>query len=305
MRSIEEQIQDDISKLRSVSPGSLLTVLRRRLEPVLRPEEQQVLHPPGRATWQGLWAMYPAFVFRGGPQGWREHEVAAVILRVLESLQGPTRAIQDRVGLYEAKAFLQMRKQANYGVFIPHVHPAEPSFQDFWLYRFCRLCYRRKLPGGQLCFEHRPAPDVPTAQARYQSGRRLFPSFNEHVRCLTTQEVWRFHEAELDLNVLYPKDQALRWLAQHRPLVFAQLGVGAGSTLDDTRLWRMVISHLQPLPNDGVKARAEQQAANQVFLAHTQLLWPVLVRAEAWFMADQARRAHWGGVRKNAGRPPM
>jgi hypothetical protein len=132
----------------------------------------------------------------------------------------------------------------------------------------------------------------------------LFPSFNKQLYALVTQEVWRFHNAGLDLGMLHPQDQAFGWLELLRPMVSSQLGSSANFLKDGTRLWQQVVGVLQPLPRNGVKARAEQQAVNQIFLAHPQLLWPVLVRAEAWFRADQARRARWGGVRKNAGRRP-
>ncbi len=302
MRSIAGQVLEDIRRQRSVGPGGVLRALRERLGPVLSEAELEVLRIPGRATWQALWALYPAFVFRGGPQGQREHAIASVIAHVLESVSGARRARQDHAERYEATAFRQMREQAASLKNAPLLHANDPNFQNLWLYRFCKLCFRRRLPGGQLCSEHRPDLESAAALAKYQSGRRLLPSFHEQVRALTTREVLRFHDSDLDLGILHPQENAFRWLEQHRPMVCAQLGASASGQRNDERLWRAVVNVLQPLPRDGAMARAEQQAANEVFFAHQQLLWPVLVRAEAWFRADQARRARWGGFRQNAGR---
>ncbi len=72
MRSIAGQVLEDIRRQRSVGPGGVLRALRERLGPVLSEAELEVLRIPGRATWQALWALYPAFVFRGGPQGQRD-----------------------------------------------------------------------------------------------------------------------------------------------------------------------------------------------------------------------------------------
>ena len=33
-----------------------------------------------------------------------------------------------------------------------------------------------------------------------------------------------------------------------------------------------------------------------------ELIWPMLVRAEAWFLVRSETRKNWGGVRKNSGR---
>lgn len=302
MLGIAGQILEDISRLRSVGPGGVLAVLRERLGPLLSEAELQLLQIPGRATWQALWSLYPAFVFLGGPQGRREHENAVVIAHVLESISGARRARQDHAELFEAKVFRQMCEQAASLKKAPPLHPIGPSFQDVWLYRFCKLCFRRRLPGGQLCFEHRPDPESAAALAKYQSGRRLLPNFHEQVRALTTQEVLRFHDSDLDLGILHPRENAFRWLEEHRPMVCAQLGASASGQRNDERIWRAVVNVLQPLPRDGAMARAEQQAVNEVLAAQPQLLWPVLVRAEAWFRADQARRSRWGGVRENAGR---
>lgn len=305
MRDIAGLILEDISRQRSVGPGGVLRALRERLGPVLSEAELLLLQISGRATWNALWALHPAFVFQGGPQGQREHAIASVIAHVLESVSGSRRARQEHEELFEAKVFRQMREQAASLKNAPPLPQNEPNLQDVWLYRFCKLCFRRRLPGGQLCFEHRPDPDSATSLAKYQNGRRLFPGFNDQVHSLATQEVWRFHNADLDLGVLHPQEQAFKWLELHRPMVCSQLECSTNVQRNNARLWRLVVSVLQPLPGVGVKARAEQQAVNQIFLTHPQLLWPVLVRAEAWLRVDQARRASWGGVRKNAGRRPV
>lgn len=299
LQSLDASIEDALRVYEHVTPGAVLSALRRVLYPLLSESEQNPLRKIRRASWWNLYWLFPAYAFMAGPQSYRLQLIASAIQRTVTAYADPH--VIDGLPVHqEVGAFRQMRDQM--GIPLPDICQFDERGHS-WLYRFCRYCWRRALPSGLLCPVHSPAKRAGN-NASYQEGRRMHREFNAEIVRILTQDALEFHAQDMSPSVLcWPEDLA-GWLLQYRPRVAGWLGISRVSVLTESQnpaaLW-CLIARLQEAPDAGVRTQTERSAADNAFCESPELLWPVWVRAEAWLEVRYRRHARWGGARVHSG----
>lgn len=295
LEDIYESVEAALAAYDHVTPGAVLSTLRRVLYPLLSEAEQTHLREIRRASWWNLYWLFPAYAFMAGPNNLRLQSIASVIQRTVAT-HADMRAIEVLPLYQEVAAFRQMRNQAETPL------PELCQFNDqgrSWLYRFCRYCWRRALPSGLLCTIHSPAKDA-GHRAAYQEGRRMHTVFNEEILRIITCDTLEFHAQDMSLSVLHWPGSLRGWLRQYRPRVAGWLDMecidDATASMDFETLQDLV-DQIQGPTIASVRAQSETSTVNEIFCQHPELLWPVWVRAEAWLEVRHQRKANWGGAR--------
>lgn len=94
-----------------------------------------------------------------------------------------------------------------------------------------------------------------------------------------------------------PTEHIWPWLLERRPLV-AKLIIDQNLTTGDDEITDnlLLALHSPTMLTDSLLK--PYLMANQHIKRHPQLIWLMLLRAEAWFMTRTKRRGNWGGNRK-------
>lgn len=182
------------------------------------------------------------------------------------------------------------------------------------LFRFCKYCWRTAIPGRLICYEHASvvtdgraevpaalATEAKTPASRRKQANRQKRDFDAAISELMTKEVMEFHESEFTADVLLPPSDRHDWLARRRPRV-AKLLTETGVTVGDNN----IIEHLLALLHDSGSMKGAWRSTyvrvNTTIIQVPELIWPILVRAESWFLVRDQTRKNWGGKRENSGR---
>lgn len=299
LQNLDESIENALRVYDHVTPGAVLSALRRVLYPLLSELEQTPLREIRRASWWSLHWLFPTYAFMAGPQNARLQLIALAIQRNVTAYADP-RVIDGLPVPQEVGAFRQMRDQM--GTPLPDICQFDERGHS-WLYRFCRYCWRRALPSGLLCPVHSPAKRAGN-NASYQEGRRMHSEFNTEVVRILTQDALEFHARDMSPAVLCWPEDLVGWLLEYRPRVAGWLGIDQDSDLTKSRnpgALEDLIARLQEAPDAGVRTQSERSAADNAFCESPELLWPVWVRAEAWLEVRHRRHARWGGARVQGG----
>lgn len=285
-----------LAERNNVTPDAVLKVLRQHLFPMLTATERLPLEDIRRPTWRDLAALFPEYAFLAGPENVRLHAVAFIIRNSVELFSGrrhPGNVAQNE----EVSGFLLMRRQMRQSV--DDICRTSAN-NDTWLYRFCRLCWRRSAPSGSLCPEHAANKD---ASGSYRQAWRQRDRFRTAINEIFSRELMEFHNADLSGQVLYRPGEMSTWLREYRPHVSAFLGLGTKVWPDD-ELIPLIIANLHTIQSDSHQTQQDHDEVGRVFLQRPDLLWPVLIRAEAWLQVRATTREKWGGARSGAGRRP-
>lgn len=183
------------------------------------------------------------------------------------------------------------------------------------LFRFCKYCWRTAIPKRSICpehaFEHKDGDTrqegsvdkgVQTPASRRKQASRQKPLFDAAVSKLLTKEVLEFHDSHYVADVLLPGSSRMRWLVKRRPTVAALLSDVGGDETDEGFV-ESLLKLLHELSGLQGSLEVMYSQVNSIIVQTPGLIWPMLVRAEAWHAVRKDVRQGWGGIRKNAGRP--
>lgn len=279
---------------RRVTPDLALSLIKRHLLPLIPPEHHEPALTLGKPTWHRLSFLMPAYVFAG-----REHGCAELIAigsamgAIFEFSRHPPRSPQYS-DVAEVSAFLLVYDQLQ-SPLREACGGTEAGACE--LYQFCAYCWRRSAAGKSLCDHHAVDGERSSAStARYQAGRRLLGAFERQRDAMLTREILEFHERDMEVGVIFPDQGLWAWLCERRPHVAEEVQVRAAPWSDEP-LVDHIIERLHTFKGPTLTTRQAYDAVNARFRRQPVLLWPLLLRAEAWLAVRNQRRANWGGRR--------
>lgn len=182
------------------------------------------------------------------------------------------------------------------------------------LFQFCKYCWRTAIPGRLICYDHASvivdgstkvlgalASEAKTPASRRRQANRQKQKFDASISMLMTREVLEFHDSEFTADVLLPKSGRHEWLVRRRPRV-AQLLSETGAEVTDDNMVGLLLKLLHDSESMPGAWKFTYEMVNTTIIQMPELIWPVLVRAESWFIARDETRKNWGGSRENSGR---
>ncbi|MFA6041412.1 MAG: hypothetical protein WC733_07900, partial [Methylophilus sp.] len=117
------------------------------------------------------------------------------------------------------------------------------------------------------------------------------------INQILTKETIAFHESNFNDPLLLPTEHVSPWLFERRPLVAKLLIDQNLTTGDDEIIDNLLLAlHSPTMLTDSLLK--PYLMANQHIKHHPQLIWLMLLRAEAWLTTRSKRRGNWGGNRK-------
>jgi hypothetical protein len=130
----------------------------------------------------------------------------------------------------------------------------------------------------------------------YKESRRQKKPFDKTLNQILTKEILEFHDSHFTAPILMPDENIWQWLSIRRPLL-SDLLLAQNKAIDDEQ----VIDSLLLLLHKPIGLTETQYQpylkANALIKTYPILLWPMLLRAEAWLTARKALRDNWGGKR--------
>lgn len=292
------------------TPSLAARLIKDHLLPLIALEHRDMFTPGKAPSWDDIAHAYPTLVFRSEGQKGILTEVASAINAIWTYTKSPPRdvVISD---LIEVSHFFHLCDHLK----IPVKHLRYQHGTSFDLFRFCKYCWRRPVPGRSICPVHTLGSNHvsgigPHSETNhhsdlgfleYKEGKRQRERFDAAVNDILTREVMEFHDSNFTAQILLPAAGIKDWLALRRPHLRAALALEWASATDET----VIDILIKALHNPGRMAFSVQQAydqANAMFSNNPILIWPMLLRAEAWLVARQERHDNWGGQRMKAGR---
>jgi hypothetical protein len=283
----------------------------RHLRPLLPPEHQDIFAASRRVNWGLLPAAYAQLLGRSNGEIFDLMSAATATEILYRHTTRPPRE-HDAPQPVEVFYFFQMCGHAK----LP-MNAASFGIEGgaAGLFRFCKYCWRMSIPGREICNDHASElvgtttavrgalqGEAKTPVSRRKQANRQRQRFDAEISRLMTAEVMEFHTSEFAADVLLPGVGRLEWLKRRRPKV-AELLLGSEKDIQDDNMISLLLKLLHA---PGLKRGAWEFAYRQVNSTIAQvpeLIWPMLVRAEAWFCVRNEIRQKWGGARKNSGRP--
>ncbi|RTL47601.1 MAG: hypothetical protein EKK46_17205 [Rhodocyclaceae bacterium] len=293
----------------AVTPRIALSQIRQHLFPLLPREYDAVIDKLSTPTWENILFVYVELAFRS-EEGTDKRlvEVAqAVNLIYKHSTRLPrSLAFGDFV---EVTYFLQMHDHRQ----TPVGHLCNPDeIGNCAIFRFCKYCWRLAVPSKRLCLVHQPPTEglrsaaeqgnAPQKQdALYKEAARQKTRFDETIQSLLTEEVLEFHNSSFQADVLFPQTGIRPWLLKRRPVLCRNLEKLPDLNSDET-LVNYLLDFLHSSVGMPVQVKDAYDHANSTIRNHPQLIWPMLLRAEAWYMTREHFASNWGGKRERSGR---
>lgn len=302
-----KQIELDTREI-AITPRIALAQIRQQLIPLLPREHSTVIDNLSAPTWDDVLCVFAELVSRSEGADRRLIEVAQAIRLIhTHSIRQPRElAFPEFV---EVMYFLQMHDHQ--GAAVRHLcNPDE--IDNCAIFRFCKYCWRLAVPAKRLCLVHQPSTEEikmsmergGTGQKRdalYKEASRQKKKFDEAVQKIVTKEALEFHETSFKADVLFPASGIHHWLLKRRPALCRTLGKVLDLSSDETVV-NLLLEFLHSSNGMPIKVATAYQKANSMIQTHPQLIWPMLVRAEAWYMAREHLTKNWGGRRDGAGR---
>ncbi len=280
------------------------------LRPLLPIEHRDVFAARSRPNWDTLLIAYAELVGRSKGDNIDLMNMATAVKVLHRHSTHPPRD-DEAPPLVEVSYFIHMCDHAKLS--LKKLSGGE-EVRVVGLFRFCKYCWRTAISGRLICNDHASVlvdgdakvteallSEAKTSASRRKQAYRLKLRFDAAISKLVTNEVMEFHQSEFKADVLLPEFGRFEWLERRRPMV-ARLLSELSSEINDANMAVLLLKLLHdPDVMQGVW-KDTYLRFNSSVIEFPELIWPMLVRAEAWFIVRNETRKNWGGVRKNSGR---
>lgn len=302
LKTIKSEMQG-----RAVTPSLALSLMKKYFQPLIPECHQDVLGNLTQASWEDLEFTYAEMVFRSGQPSGQLTEIAVSINLICIFTTHPPRTFPDHETI-EITYFLQVCRQLKLGI------ENSVRFSDngrFDVLRACKYCWRQPVPGRLICATHTAGDkhvniklgdqedsDTNLPVTDYKESRRQKQAFDKTLNQILTKELLEFHDSHFTTPILMPDVNIWQWLNSRRPLL-SHLLLAQNKAVDDEQIVDSLLSLLhKPI---GLTETQYQPylRANTLIKTYPILLWPMLLRAEAWLTARKTLRDNWGGKRKD------
>lgn len=292
----------------AITPRIALAQIQAHLSPLLPAMHRDALARLKCPTWDDLYLIYIDLASSNNGANAKLVEIGTAI-RLVHSHSIPQQRELTFPAFVEVTYFLQMHDHLKVPI-RPLCHLDKAGNCD--LFKFCKYCWRLAIPKRQLCPVHQPeqgnvSPAMPEAGSQrqaasaYKEGLRQKARFDTALNGLLSAEVVEFHDSRFSAPILFPTQNRRSWLRERRPLLSSSLGEIFDRITDAT-----AVDYLLDCLHDGsmfsTSVRGVYEEANALIRETPYLIWPMLLRAEAWQVSRKHLANHWGGRRSGAGR---
>jgi hypothetical protein len=292
---------------RAVTPSLALSLMKKYFQPLIPECHQDVLGNLTQASWEDLEFTYAEMVFRSGQPSGQLSEIAVSINLICIFTTHPPRVFPDHETI-EITYFLQICRQLKLGI------EDSVRYSDngrFDVLRACKYCWRQPVPGRFICSTHTAGDkhvtiklgdqedsNVTLSFTDYKESRRQKKAFDKTLNQILTKEVLEFHDSQFTAPILMADKYIWQWLSDRRPLL-SELLLDQNKTKDDDHIVGNLLSLLHsPIGLTEIQHRPYLKT-NTLIKAYPILIWPMLLRAEAWLTTRKKLRDNWGGKRNN------
>lgn len=293
----------------AVTPNIALGLMRQHLAPLLPSEHRDVFDKLKTVAWDDLYMIYVELGSRSEDERLLFEIGCAIKAIYAHSTAQPRElAFPDCI---EVPYFIDMYDHLR----TPIRNICQPDRNgNCSVFRFCKYCWRHAIPARAICPIHslggkqqyvssvaHDNSDQRGAYTYYKEGQRQKILFDKTINKILTAEVTEFHESNFTAQVLFPQVAIKDWLSLRRPNLWNKLGDQQRHFTDATAI-DILLGFLHDASNLVHSVQDAYNKTNDLIRARPILIWPMLLRAEAWFVARESSRRSWGGSRKGAGR---
>jgi len=292
----------------AVTPSLALALIKKYFLPLLPAEHHDVFGRLTQVSWSRLSWGYSEMTsrsFKAGNLRKLLEDIGVCIDWICRYTTLPPRepTVFDNL---ETNVFLQHCGFIN--VEIAHLRYLDAG--KFDVFKACKYCWRQPVSRRSICVVHTASDKHSniTSNSRelevrdslftdYKEGKRQKEAYDKTLNKMLTKETIAFHESGFNDPLLLPSEHIWPWLLERRPLVSQLLIDQNLTTADDVIIDSLLIALHSPttLTDNLLKPYL---MANQHIKRHPQLIWPMLLRSEAWLTIRSKRRGNWGGNRK-------
>lgn len=292
----------------AVTPSLALSLIKKYFLPLLPAEHHAPFLELKQVSWERLSWRYPDFVSKsiaGGELRKLMEDIGVSIDWICRYTTLPPRepTVFDNL---EANIFLEIHRFLK--VEVKHLRYLDTG--SFDVFKACKYCWRQPVPRRDICVLHTASskhvtvdstgnePQNPSSGfTHYRAGKRQKEAYDKIINRILTRETIAFHDTSFAEPILLPATNIWPWLLERRPLV-AQLLIDNNQPTEDSQIIDSLLSVLHSPPNLTETLFQPYLKTNQHIRTHPQLIWLMLLRAEAWFTTRNVRRGNWGGNRK-------
>jgi hypothetical protein len=300
LKAIKSEMQD-----RAVTPSLALSLMKKHFQPLIPECHQDVLGSLTLVSWQDLEFTYAEMVFRSGQPSGQLTEIAVCINLICIYTTQPPRDFPNPETI-EITYFLQICRQLKQGI------EDSVRYSDngrFDVLRACKYCWRQPVPGRLICSTHTAGDkhvsitlgnpkdsDANMPFTDYKESRRQKQAFDKTLNQIFTKELLEFHDSSFTAPILMPDENIWQWLNSRRPLL-SHLLLTQDKAVHDKQIVNSLLSLLHTPIGLTETQYQPYLKANMLIKTYPILLWPMLLRAEAWLTARKTLRDNWGGKR--------
>lgn len=276
----------------AITPRVFLAEIKLHLFPLLPSKHQDVVAVLRNPTWDDLYFVFVELAARSGGND-RLLEEVALAIKLLYTSSLSSRREFEFPSFLEITYFLQMQDHAKK----PVRHLCQLDQQgNSAVFLFCQYCWRLALPNKRLCYLHR-VHSGSTNSAVYKEAYRQKTKFDENIKSLLTAELLEFHDSGLTADVLFPDSNICNWLRRRRPLCWNQIE-GVTCKVSDSDVVETLLVKFHRPEDEAFSVSEFYKTHNEFILNHPELIWPMLLRAEAWLQVRSDVKKAWGGARE-------
>lgn len=289
----------------SVTPSLALGLIKRHLQPLMPEADKDILDKLIQVTWDDLHWAYPEIIFRGGQPTGLLADIGVSIDLICRYTTNPPREFLGQETV-EVGNFLLLCEHLNIRISDEVRYTNNRKFDVF---NTCKYCWRQPVPGRLICSSHTAGDKHSPVElgaknelsenspsANYKESKRQKPFFDEFIKSTLSREIWEFHESGFSSPTLIPSQNIFKWLLDRRPHV-ANLLTQQDMAIDDDKIVDSLLFLLHS-PEGYINTQLEPyQKTNFLIKTNPVLIWPMLLRAEAWLHARKTLRSNWGGNR--------
>jgi hypothetical protein len=300
LKTIKSEMQG-----RAVTPSLALSLMKKYFQPLIPECHQDVLGNLTLASWEDLEFTYAEMVFRSGQPSGQLTEIAVCINLICLFTTHPPRTFPDHETI-EITYFLQICRQLKLGIENSVRFSGNGRFD---VLRACKYCWRQPVPGRLICATHTAGDkhvniklgdqedsNVNLPFTDYKESRRQKKAFDKTLNQILTKEILEFHDSHFTAQILMPDENIWQWLNSRRPLL-SHLLLTQNKSVNDEQIIDNLLSLLHKPTGLTETQYQPYLKANAQIKAYPILLWPMLLRAEAWLTARKTLRDNWGGKR--------
>lgn len=294
----------------AVTPSISLSLMRQYFGPLLPHDHRDVFNNLKTAAWDDLFMIYVKLASRS--EG--EHNLLLEVGCAVRAIHSHSTA-QPRGFTFsdfiEVTYFLDLCDRLK----MPIREVCQPDrIGNCGIFRFCKYCWRPPLPSRTICAIHSPGNKLQAQNniggssqtrpyASYKESQRQKSIFDKAINEILTAEVIEFHNNNFATQILFPQAAIGDWLSMRRPHLWNMLGNQQKQLTDQTAV-DILLDFLHDGSNLAESAQDAYNKTNELIRSRPILIWPTLLRAEAWFIARESSHRGWGGSRHGAGRKP-